>query len=285
MSALFSSEVSCDWPLVMRLFRPLCSCCCRPGWTDESHAASLCSGRDASRWSQFATRRSSLPPAARSPTARCSFATARSPRSAPTCTIPAGRGRHTTPPASSSRPASSTRTRTSPTTPSTKAASSVSSMTGMEDVLDPTDINIYRDLAGGTTTANILHGSANAIGGKTRRHQAALGQDARERPRSSRARCPASSSRSARTSRASAARRPTESAALSDDAAGRRVRDPRRVHARQGVSARSGRTTRRRRRPGRTSSRRAAICSSTRWSRSSRASASSTRTAIAPTRS
>ena len=40
-------------------------------------------------------------------------------------------------------------------------------MTGMEDVLDPTDINIYRDLAGGTTTANILHGSANAIGGKT----------------------------------------------------------------------------------------------------------------------
>jgi imidazolonepropionase-like amidohydrolase len=43
----------------------------------------------------------------------------------------------------------------------------VSSMTGMEDVLDPTDINIYRDLAGGTTTANILHGSANPIGGKT----------------------------------------------------------------------------------------------------------------------
>ena len=40
-------------------------------------------------------------------------------------------------------------------------------MTGMGDVLDPTDINIYRDLAGGTTTANILHGSANAIGGKT----------------------------------------------------------------------------------------------------------------------
>jgi imidazolonepropionase-like amidohydrolase len=44
---------------------------------------------------------------------------------------------------------------------------SVSSMTGIEDVLDPTDINIYRDVAGGTTTSNILHGSANAIGGKT----------------------------------------------------------------------------------------------------------------------
>ncbi len=41
------------------------------------------------------------------------------------------------------------------------------SMTGIEDVLDPSDINIYRALAGGTTAANILHGSANAIGGKT----------------------------------------------------------------------------------------------------------------------
>ena len=48
-----------------------------------------------------------------------------------------------------------------------EGGTSVSSMVGMEDVLDPTDPNIYRDLAGGTTTANILHGSANAIGGKT----------------------------------------------------------------------------------------------------------------------
>jgi imidazolonepropionase-like amidohydrolase len=48
-----------------------------------------------------------------------------------------------------------------------EGAISVSSMVGMEDVLDPTDIAIYRDLAGGTTTANILHGSANSIGGKT----------------------------------------------------------------------------------------------------------------------
>ena len=30
----------------------------------------------------------------------------------------------------------------------------------MFDVLDPTDINIYRELAGGMTTTNILHGSA-----------------------------------------------------------------------------------------------------------------------------
>jgi imidazolonepropionase-like amidohydrolase len=44
---------------------------------------------------------------------------------------------------------------------------SVSSMVGIEDVLNPEDIAIYRALAGGVTTANILHGSANAIGGKT----------------------------------------------------------------------------------------------------------------------
>ena len=47
-----------------------------------------------------------------------------------------------------------------------EGGTTVSSMTGMQDVLDPTDINIYRDLGGGLTTANILHGSANPIGGK-----------------------------------------------------------------------------------------------------------------------
>jgi len=36
----------------------------------------------------------------------------------------------------------------------------------MEDVLDSDDINIYRELAGGLTIANILHGSANPIGGQ-----------------------------------------------------------------------------------------------------------------------
>jgi imidazolonepropionase-like amidohydrolase len=44
---------------------------------------------------------------------------------------------------------------------------SVSSMVQMSDVLDPEDIAIYRALAGGVTTANILHGSANPIGGQT----------------------------------------------------------------------------------------------------------------------
>lgn len=41
----------------------------------------------------------------------------------------------------------------------------VSSMVSVGDVLDPDDIDIYRDLAGGVTTANVLHGSANPIGG------------------------------------------------------------------------------------------------------------------------
>src|SRR5580693_2396692 len=44
---------------------------------------------------------------------------------------------------------------------------SVSSMVNIKDIINPDDIAIYRALAGGVTTANILHGSANSIGGKT----------------------------------------------------------------------------------------------------------------------
>lgn len=44
---------------------------------------------------------------------------------------------------------------------------SVSSMVNILDVLNPEDIEIYRDLAGGVTSANVLHGSANSIGGQT----------------------------------------------------------------------------------------------------------------------
>ena len=44
---------------------------------------------------------------------------------------------------------------------------SVSSIVNIADVLNPEDIEIYRDLAGGVTVANVLHGSANAIGGQT----------------------------------------------------------------------------------------------------------------------
>jgi len=44
---------------------------------------------------------------------------------------------------------------------------SVSSIANTAEVLNSDDIDIYRDLAGGVTTANILHGSANSIGGQT----------------------------------------------------------------------------------------------------------------------
>jgi imidazolonepropionase-like amidohydrolase len=42
----------------------------------------------------------------------------------------------------------------------------ISAEVRIKDVLDPFDVAIYRELAGGTTAANVLHGSANAIGGQ-----------------------------------------------------------------------------------------------------------------------
>ena len=57
---------------------------------------------------------------------------------------------------------------------------SVSSMTGIEDTVNAEDIGIYRALAGGVTTANILHGSANAIGGKNVVIKMRWGKDAPE---------------------------------------------------------------------------------------------------------
>jgi imidazolonepropionase-like amidohydrolase len=48
-----------------------------------------------------------------------------------------------------------------------EGAPAVSSMVNIADVLNPDDVDIYRDLAGGVTAANILHGSANPIGGQT----------------------------------------------------------------------------------------------------------------------
>jgi imidazolonepropionase-like amidohydrolase len=52
-----------------------------------------------------------------------------------------------------------------------------SAMADIKDVIDPYDINIYRALAGGLTVSNVLHGSANAIGGADRGNQTALGQE------------------------------------------------------------------------------------------------------------
>ncbi|MBK7878430.1 MAG: amidohydrolase family protein [Planctomycetes bacterium] len=43
---------------------------------------------------------------------------------------------------------------------------SISAEVSIEDVIDADDPSIYRALAGGVTTARILHGSANAIGGR-----------------------------------------------------------------------------------------------------------------------
>ncbi|HYJ90124.1 MAG TPA: amidohydrolase [Pyrinomonadaceae bacterium] len=43
---------------------------------------------------------------------------------------------------------------------------SITSMTQVKDVMVPKDVAIYRALAGGVTSANLLHGSANSIGGQ-----------------------------------------------------------------------------------------------------------------------
>jgi len=44
---------------------------------------------------------------------------------------------------------------------------SVTSEVRIADVVDPTDVNIYRQLAGGVTCSHLLHGSCNPIGGQT----------------------------------------------------------------------------------------------------------------------
>ncbi len=44
---------------------------------------------------------------------------------------------------------------------------SITSEVRIGDVINPDDINIYRQLAGGVTSSHLLHGSANAVGGQT----------------------------------------------------------------------------------------------------------------------
>lgn len=48
-----------------------------------------------------------------------------------------------------------------------EGSKSCSSEVRIGDVVDAEDINIYRQLAGGVTTSQLLHGSANAIGGQS----------------------------------------------------------------------------------------------------------------------
>jgi len=47
-----------------------------------------------------------------------------------------------------------------------EATNQVTAEVGVGDVLDPYDIGVYRALAGGVTTAHVMHGSANPIGGR-----------------------------------------------------------------------------------------------------------------------
>ncbi len=47
-----------------------------------------------------------------------------------------------------------------------EGSDAITSEVNIGDVISPDDINIYRGLAGGTTTSQLLHGSANPIGGQ-----------------------------------------------------------------------------------------------------------------------
>lgn len=48
-----------------------------------------------------------------------------------------------------------------------EGSESVTAEVNIEDVVNSEDINIYRQLAGGTTTSQLLHGSANPVGGRS----------------------------------------------------------------------------------------------------------------------
>lgn len=50
----------------------------------------------------------------------------------------------------------------------------------MEDAVDPDDISIYRSLAGGVTSIQLLHGSANAIGGRSAILKLKWGENAKD---------------------------------------------------------------------------------------------------------
>ncbi len=59
-----------------------------------------------------------------------------------------------------------------------ESTSSITAEVRIGDVIDATDINIYRQLAGGVTAANVLHGSANTIGGQNQVIKFRWGNDA-----------------------------------------------------------------------------------------------------------
>lgn len=59
-----------------------------------------------------------------------------------------------------------------------EASHSVTAEVRVGDIVDPTDIDIYRQLAGGLTVAHLLHGSANTIGGQSQLIKLRWGSDA-----------------------------------------------------------------------------------------------------------
>jgi len=61
-----------------------------------------------------------------------------------------------------------------------ECSQSVTSEVRIADVINPEDINIYRQLAGGVTSAHILHGSCNTIGGQTQLIKLRWGRNAEE---------------------------------------------------------------------------------------------------------
>jgi imidazolonepropionase-like amidohydrolase len=63
-----------------------------------------------------------------------------------------------------------------------ECTSAVTAEVRIADVLDARDVAIYRELAGGVTSANVLHGSCNAIGGQNQVIKLRWGRPASELP-------------------------------------------------------------------------------------------------------
>ncbi len=61
-----------------------------------------------------------------------------------------------------------------------ECSQSVTAEVRMADVINPEDINIYRQLSGGVTSSHILHGSCNTIGGQTQLLKLRWGANAEE---------------------------------------------------------------------------------------------------------
>ena len=150
----------------------------------------------------------------------------------------------------------------------------------VKDVVTGDDIGIYRALAGGTTTARLLHGSANTIGGQDAVDQAEIWQaGARiDHPRGA-------ARREIRPGR----ERHAVTRAVSQHADGRRVGDRAGLRGRPGLPGDVGRVPQEARRRQRAeearAGRRGSTCGSRPWPGSSTARSRSTATATAATRS